>query len=182
LSAPVTLVTERLTLRPPSLGDVDAIVREVSDDRIARWTTSISHPYPPGAIDDFLAMVEDDRAAGDGWTFAMIERSSDVVGMVRLDRTDLDDTGEIGYWVAIDRWGRGYATEASRRILTYGFDDLGFRRVRTYIMPANEPSRRVLTKLGFVPDGHGPVEAPARGGPVAMDFLLLERRAWMDHA
>jgi RimJ/RimL family protein N-acetyltransferase len=128
-------------------------------------------------------MVEADRGTGDGWTFAMFERSSDdLVGMVRLDRTDRVDTGEIGYWVAIDRWGRGYATEASRRILAFGFGEVGFRRVRTYIMPANGPSRRVLTKLGFVPDGHGPVEAPARGGPVAMDFLVLERHAWTDHA
>jgi RimJ/RimL family protein N-acetyltransferase len=173
------LLTPRLRLRPCVAEDAAAIDREVADDRVARWTTHIPHPYPPGAAEAFIADTLADMATGHGFTFAILERASDeLVGAIRLDRVEPAGTGEIGYWIAVPRWGRGYATEAARAVVRFGFEDLGLARLRTHVMPANDRSRRVLEKAGFIADGHGMVEAPARGAPVAVDVLLLERVAW----
>lgn len=155
------------------------IERHVADERIARWTTSIPHPYPAGAARGFIDEVAGDLADGVGWTLAVVERTNHaLVGVIRLDRIDEAETGEIGYWIAVDRWGRGYATEAARRVVGFGFADLALARIRTYVMSGNGASRRVLEKVGFTPDGHDMVDAPARGGAVAMDFFQLDRSNW----
>ena len=57
---------------------------------------------------------------------------------------------DIGYMFRRDRWGRGYASEITPAALRYGFERYGFKEVVASIDPKNDPSRRVLEKLGFV--------------------------------
>jgi len=174
------LASARLFLRPYAPTDAAELERNVSDWRVARYTTHIPHPYPAGAAPSFIADVNGELAAGGGYTLAIVEQmGAAMVGAIRLD-LDEDDpaAGGIGYWIARSRWGRGYATEAARRIVRFGFQDLGLARIRSHVMPDNAASRRVLEKAGLRVVGHGPVAAPARGGAVVMAHLLLERAAW----
>jgi RimJ/RimL family protein N-acetyltransferase len=60
---------------------------------------------------------------------------------------------EIGYWIGLPFWGRGYATEAAREVVRYGFQDLKLNRIFAGVYGGNEASMRILTKLGFKHEG-----------------------------
>jgi ribosomal-protein-alanine N-acetyltransferase len=57
---------------------------------------------------------------------------------------------EIGWRLAAEHWGRGYATEAARAVLAFGFASLGLREIVSFTVPANSRSRRVMEKIGMV--------------------------------
>ena len=63
---------------------------------------------------------------------------------------------EIGYELAPDEWGHGYATEAARAIVQFGIAELGVTRLEAWTVADNGASARVLTKLGFVAEGRLP--------------------------
>ncbi len=63
-------------------------------------------------------------------------------------------SGDLGYEVAPDHWGRGYATEAARAMADFGFGMLGLHRIWGECVPENAASRRVMAKLGMRPEGH----------------------------
>ena len=58
-------------------------------------------------------------------------------------------TGELGYVLARDQWGHGYATEVARRLIVFGFNELGLRRITATCHPDNFASARVLEKAGM---------------------------------
>jgi ribosomal-protein-alanine N-acetyltransferase len=60
---------------------------------------------------------------------------------------------EAAYVLRRDRWGRGYATEALREVLRIGHGELGIERIVALAYPANDPSRRVMEKVGMRADG-----------------------------
>jgi RimJ/RimL family protein N-acetyltransferase len=59
---------------------------------------------------------------------------------------------EIGWRLAAEYWGRGYATEGARAALTFGFEQLGLSEILSFTVPANLRSRRVMEKLGMTHD------------------------------
>jgi ribosomal-protein-alanine N-acetyltransferase len=86
---------------------------------------------------------------------------------VRNIRRGVIQAANIGYAVAADRQGRGYATEAVAAVIRYAFDSLNLHRLETSYQPANERSGRVLRKLGFTIEGF------------ARDYLRIAGR-WRD--
>lgn len=76
-----------------------------------------------------------------------------LVGAIEL-RLDLSERrGELGYWIGAPFWGRGFATEAARALLSYAFEQLGLQRVEASYLPENEASGKVLEKLGLRREG-----------------------------
>lgn len=65
--------------------------------------------------------------------------------------------GEIGYVLAREAWGLGYATEATRRLLAFGFDELGLHKISANCDPENRASVAVLTKNGMHQEGIQPL-------------------------
>src|SRR6266550_6869146 len=59
---------------------------------------------------------------------------------------------EIGWRLAVEQWGRGYATEAARAVLTFGFESLGLSEIVSFTVPGNLPSRRVMERIGMAHD------------------------------
>jgi RimJ/RimL family protein N-acetyltransferase len=68
---------------------------------------------------------------------------------------------EIGWRLAAEHWGRGYAPEAARAALAYGFETLGLREVVSFTRPANLRSRRVMEKIGMLHDPADDFDHPA---------------------
>jgi RimJ/RimL family protein N-acetyltransferase len=56
---------------------------------------------------------------------------------------------EIGWRLAADFWGRGYATEGAQAALAFGFSELGLKQIVSFTVPANARSRRVMERLGM---------------------------------
>jgi RimJ/RimL family protein N-acetyltransferase len=60
---------------------------------------------------------------------------------------------ELGFWIAIECWGKGYATEAARAVLAFGFEQLGLNRIYAHYMVRNPASGRALAKIGMKQEG-----------------------------
>lgn len=88
-----------------------------------------------------------------------------------------DGTRELGYWLAPDRWNRGYATEAGRAVIDMARHALGLDRIVARHHLDNPASGRVLAKLGFREAGRGRVHSLARGAEVACVEHELTLRA-----
>ncbi len=87
-------------------------------------------------------------------------------------------SAEIGYSVVREYRRRGIASEAVRALVNEGFSRVSLRRLRAYCVPENEPSKLVLTRVGFEPDGVLPHGATVQGHPVDVLGFVLERARW----
>ena len=141
------LETERLRLRPPGPGDIEAIVRQCGDPRVGLKMSAMPHPYRTRDATGWLEQIARDRKTGDALVFA-IERTdeSGMIGaislMLRPDRCSAD----AGYWLGVPFWRRGYMTEALREVLRHGFEDLGLLYIGACHMAVNTGSGRVMKK------------------------------------
>jgi RimJ/RimL family protein N-acetyltransferase len=149
-----TLDTARLRLRPFGPADAPA-VRELAGAReVARSTLNIPHPYPDGAAEAWIAGHAGAWAAGTQLVCAVTTRGDGaLVGAVGLAIDPRHLAAELGYWVGVPHWGRGYATEAARALCGVGFATLGLHRVMARHLTRNPASGRVMRKLGMRPEG-----------------------------
>jgi RimJ/RimL family protein N-acetyltransferase len=130
------------------------VQRLAGDRAIADTTAAIPHPYPDGAAEEWIATHAPKYAAGTEATFAVTLRpEGDLVGAIGLLISPAHARGELGYWVAVPYWGRGFATEAGRAILEFGFEKLRLHRIQAHYLTRNPASGRVLEKLGLRIEG-----------------------------
>ena len=149
-----TLVTERLTLRPFIPDDAFDIERLAGMREIADTTLTIPHPYPHGAAAEWILTHAPAWEAGSAATFAVVENESGrLVGVTSLRINSEHRRAELGYWIALDRWNQGYATESNQRLIDFGFEDLGLHRIEARHFIRNPASGRVMVKLGMQREG-----------------------------
>lgn len=115
---PSVVATERLTLRRPTLADVRTIAHLANDRRVAENTRRLPHPY---SQDDAVEFVRATAALGSETVF-LIEHDTGPVGMVGIDRST-PDNAELGYWLGVEHWGQGFATEAARGAIDFFFEE-----------------------------------------------------------
>lgn len=123
----------------------------------ARWvnTPGVRHEgfyisRSPITEDDVATMVQED----DSFHVFLACRDDDPIGSTFLVDVDFEHRhAELGYWIVPEEHGNGYATEAADLCLEYAFDELGLHRVWARTHENNEPSIRVLEKLGFEREG-----------------------------
>ncbi len=145
-------VTERLRLRGWRRGDAPALAAMNADPEVLRYIGAGAKPYAE-ALERAESLVRE--RPGNGLGLWAIEESATGVfrgwaGLIPLDGTQ---EIELAYRLAKSSWGRGIATEAARRLLAYGFDDLRLELIAAVTDPENRASRRVLDKLGFLYQG-----------------------------
>jgi RimJ/RimL family protein N-acetyltransferase len=148
------LETDRLVLRPYRLADAADLQRLAGDRLIAATTATIPHPYPDGEAEAFIGAHEARWRDGTHLTCAVTERGVDtLVGAVGLVFAAEHARAELGYWIAVPAWGRGYATEASMALCEYGFATLGLHRIEARHVAGNPASGAVMRKLGMQQEG-----------------------------
>ena len=167
------LKTDRLVLRAPSMSDVPTMMALVGDRRVAENTARIPHPYTAADAEGLLASV---NQMGSETVFAL-ELDGALIGMSGLDpRTD---GVELGYWLGVPFWGRGYATEAVRAVIDYAFGELGHDVLHSGARVSNPASRRVLEKCGFQWSGVRLCRIRAINSAAPIDRFRLDRRLWV---
>jgi RimJ/RimL family protein N-acetyltransferase len=146
------IVTPRLILRPPTLGDLDSIqiAKEEAWGELQRWMAWASeNERSREAMEASIRRVMDYQNQA-GIALAGFHRmNGDFVVRTALDLTDEQDVYETGYWMAPKYTGQGMATEAANAAIRYAFGHLGARAIRVGYFDGNEPSRRIVEKLGF---------------------------------
>ena len=149
-----SLDTARLHLRPFTLADALDVQRHVSDRDVAAMTLSIPHPYPDGAAEKWIDMHAGKYADSLSVHFAIVERDSDALaGAIGLTLEPGHGRAELGYWIGKPFWGRGYATEAGRVMIAFGFETLGLNKIHAAVFTKNPASDRVVRKLGMQWEG-----------------------------
>ncbi|MGA2659698.1 MAG: GNAT family N-acetyltransferase [Verrucomicrobiota bacterium] len=150
-----TLETERLLLRPLTPDDAATVARLAGSREIAHTTTTIPHPYSEAQAREWIAACTGQSRAGKAIVFGVVTREdAQLVGAVGLSKVDSEHSqAEMGFWVGVQSWGKGYATEAVRRVVRYAFAELKLNRVYAHHMVRNPASGRVLEKLGMKREG-----------------------------
>ena len=145
-----TVETARLTLRPFHPDDAPAVQDLAGAAEVADSTLSIPHPYPPGAAEAWIATHPEQWEDGSVATFAVIARDTrSLVGAIGLMVAPQHACAEVGYWIGVPYWNRGFATEAGRALFDYAFGPLGLHRIEGRHFTRNAPSGRVMQKLGM---------------------------------
>ena len=141
-------------MRPFQPEDSAQVQTICSERDIAAFTRTIPHPYPEGAAAAWIGVLDDGWRSGKAAVFAMTVRDTgQVVGAVGLTIDAENENAELGYWVAKPKWGRGYASEAARAIVDFGFHQLGLNRIFAHHMLKNPASGRVMEKIGMRKEG-----------------------------
>lgn len=171
-SIPV-LETKRLALRAARLEDAKAIAALANDRRIAENTARIPYPYKLADAEQFIAGASKKGEAA----YLVTLRDGTIVGACGLMFRD-DDAPEIGYWLGVPYWNKGYATEALHALIDYAFTDLTHDVVQAGARVTNPASRRVLEKCGFQWTGVGLYRINSIKSSAPIDRFRLERRIW----
>ncbi|GAA2302008.1 hypothetical protein GCM10010149_59150 [Nonomuraea roseoviolacea subsp. roseoviolacea] len=153
---PVTITTPRLHLREFESGDADALLAIYGDPAVARHMS-----FEPRNRDQVEATIANVMAAAGqeprlDYSLAGVLPSGELVAFARLAIDvghPLQNSGQIGFALRADQWGRGLGGETVRLLLRLGFDELGLYRIWGARSPVNEASARVMSKVGMVEEG-----------------------------
>ncbi len=154
MNAPCELRTARLLLRLHKHEDIPSLVRLAGAREVAATTLGIPHPYIDEDARKFLAKSEDDFRAGRSVSFAICKMpEGELCGGAGLDISETHQRAELGYWIGVPYWRMGYATEAARAVVEFGFANLGLHRIHAHYFAENTASGRVLEKIGMRREG-----------------------------
>lgn len=139
------LLGDRLALRTVEPADHEFVARHWNRPSVRRGFAR-SEPRTEADVAEFLA---DDSAV-----HFLASRDGDPVGFAWLFAIDdVAGRAELGYWVAPDEQGEGYATEIATLCVRYAFEDRGLHKLSARVIDWNDASRRVLEKVGFEREG-----------------------------
>mgnify|MGYP001330990642 CR=1 FL=1 len=150
---PVQLTGEHVALREFTASDLDQVYTLVSDDRVTRWLSfdSRSREQAQEMLSGILERAQAEPRLE--YYLAVTPRTSDqVVGFARLGLGGVR-AAKLGYAIHADHWGRGYATDAARTLVGFGFTTLDLHRISAAIGPDNTRSIAVVKRLGFQYEG-----------------------------
>lgn len=143
------LESERLIIRPWRAEDRDAFAVMARDPEIQRFIRN-GVPFTDPEIEEFLARQARQESEFGVCMGAMVEKATGrVVGVAGTQPLGTTGHYEVGWWVARDCWGRGFATEAGLAAKRYLFETLGHSRVLAIIDPGNDASVSVAKRLGM---------------------------------
>lgn len=163
-----TLKTDRLLLRPWRDEDLDPFAALNADPRVMEFLPKLLDREESDAL---AARIRDHFARRGFGLWALEARGiADFIGFVGLSVPSFEahftPCVEVGWRLAFEHWGTGYATEAAREALRYGFEVLGLSEIVSFTAPENARSRAVMERLGMtrspdddfqhpaLPDGH----------------------------
>jgi|SRR5665213_3690554 len=172
-SIPV-LETKRLALRAPRLEDAKKVTALANDRRIAENTARIPHPYK---ISDAESFIGGANKSGEAAFLVTLRDDDTIIGACGI-MFHYDATPELGYWLGVPYWGKGYATEALHAVIDYAFIDLEHEVLEAGARVTNPASRRVLEKCGFQWTGVGLYRINSIKSSAPIDRFRLERRVW----
>lgn len=147
---PVAMVERRVALRELAVADAPALAECLTHPLVAATVVD----EVPSDLDAYRDLIISNQRAAQAvgrttYRLAVVVTGR-VVGNATLTVTSVAHArGEIGYFLHPDLWGRGLATEVAGMLLSLGFGELSLHRIEATTAPDNEPSRRVLEKVGM---------------------------------
>ncbi|HEY0098172.1 MAG TPA: GNAT family N-acetyltransferase [Pyrinomonadaceae bacterium] len=154
-----TIETDRLLLRPLTLGDLPTLLSIRGKEQVSRYLGTSAVQTPEFVEARLHVYLECYRLHGFGMAAAIEKTSGEFVGWGGLQPLEFGWTGErsaqaeqeveVGYGFDTPHWGKGYATELAAAWLRYGFEGAKLARIVAVASPENRGSWRVMEKLGM---------------------------------
>lgn len=162
---PPVLITRRLTLRPVSPDDADAIVTGLRDWDVVQWLTAPPFPY---SRDDVVHFIDKIISQTSTWA---IDAGEGLIGVISVKP-------DLGYWLNMSFHGQHIMTEATHAVVAWYFNQTESDLVSGHIK-GNAASRKVLQKCGFI---DGPIRDDthtATNDQVEVQTMTLTKAAWL---
>ena len=184
MSAP-TLRTERLVMRGWRPSDRAPHAAMNADPRVMEHFPAT---MTRAESDAFVERMERHFAEhGFGLWAVEVPGEAELIGFVGLAvprfEAHFTPAVEVGWRLAAEWWGRGYATEAAREALRFGFEDAALAEIVSFTAPANERSRAVMRRIGMTHDPADDFDHPSvpENSPLRRHVLYrLRRHAWRE--
>ena len=176
----VELRTERLLLRQWRAADrVPWAALNADPEVMEHFPATLDRAASDAFVDKAAHAIE-----GRGWGFWAVERSANgaFVGMVGMVPVTFDapfvPAVEVGWRLAREHWGQGYATEAATAAVDFGFGELDLDEIVSFTVRGNRRSRAVMERLGFahVPAGDFRHPGVPAGSPLGPHVLYRRRK------
>ncbi|MDM1294200.1 GNAT family N-acetyltransferase [Sphingobacterium sp. N143] len=142
------LETERLILSAVTSEDIPQIVMYLQDKVFSDFTSNIPYPYRKEDAEYWLKLSREAFENHKGFTFAIRSKDGKLMGAIGL-HDEGSDRAELGYWLGIPHWNKGYVTEAAKAVIDFGFRTLKFNKIFATYFPHNPASGKVMEKIGM---------------------------------
>lgn len=148
------LETDRLLLRQFRLDDAEAMMRIFGDEEVLRFLTQPLMDSEEKAQRFINRLLRDyERREGIDWVITL-KGVGEAIGMCGLYAWDRDSRCmDLGYHIRRSYWGRGFATEAARAVIGWGFTQLDLHRIQADCTEGHTASEQVMIKCGFTHEG-----------------------------
>ena len=149
------------------------------DARVADTTHRIPHPYEDGMAEEWINSHETAFLDGTQVIFAITLRENEALaGAVGLTVSSTENEAELGYWIGVPFWNKGFATEAAAAVIDYGFSRLQLSKISAWYLPRNPASARVMQKIGMRRDENSQRTIKKDGREESLTSCLLLREDW----
>ena len=151
---PPIIDTPRLYLRKMNKTDSADMYEYSCREDVTRYLLWSPHPSEAYTA-KYLSYLQSRYRAGDFYDWAVVVRDTDkMIGTCGFTRLNIDsNSAEIGYVLNPEYWGYGFAPEAVRAVMRFGFNELRLNRIEAKYMVGNERSVRVMEKVGMTREG-----------------------------
>ncbi|MFC7140898.1 GNAT family N-acetyltransferase [Halosimplex aquaticum] len=181
MPGPVFLRGDGVTLRPVEESDYEFLQRHANNPAVRSGFGGGA----PTSADDVADRIEEVTESDDSETFLVCAAGGNDSESVQrvgeafcFDLYERRGSVEIGYWIAPDHQGNGYATAAAELLVEYCFAERRLRKVDARVLAFNDGSRRVLEKVGFEPEGRRRDEYYVDGEYVDAELYGLVADDW----
>ena len=179
-----TLETDRLILRGMRVSDAEDMYAYAKRPSVTQYLTWNPHT-DPAETREYLTYVGQRYRTGDFYDWAVVDKESGraegrMIGTCGFTSFNCPhDAAEIGYVLNPDYQGRGLATEAVRRVLEFGFDELGLHRIEAHFMEGNDASRRLMERVGMTFEGYARESMRIKGRFCTIGTCAILRQEFM---
>ena len=141
------------------------------DPEVARYLGTTGQPVPnvEKLRENLAKRIEKTKGQTMGFWALELKGTGELIGGALLQPLPDESDVEVGYHLGKRHWGKGYATEIASRLVRYGFEDLGLKRIVGVTYPQNKASMRVLEKSGLTHRGQ------SKYGEVDVELFVAER-------
>ena len=138
-------------LRRPLLNDVPAITKELNNHNISDNTLTIPFPFQKENAIHWVKKYQQEWTDTTSYVFVItLKKTGELIGAMGLHLQPMHDRAEAGYWIAESHWNKGYATEALKAVLDFGFTQLNLHKIFATHMLHNPSSGKVMMKAGMI--------------------------------
>jgi [ribosomal protein S5]-alanine N-acetyltransferase len=175
-----TLETGRLHLRAFTADDASRVQQLAGAREVADTTAVIPHPYPDGAAESWIAThAAAWREHRELVLASTLKDTGELVGAIGLVFDQAHELGELGYWVGVPYWSRGFATEAGRAVLGFAFREMSVHRIQAHHFARNPASGHVMRKMGMRREGERPGAFKKNGRFEDLVLFGAVRSSWL---